>query len=410
MAASGVRPSSGLKISGLKISGLKISGLRIGGLKIGGLNPSSGLDPGRAVASGRGVTSSAGTDPSSAARLAWPDSLRIASIAAVVVLHSAAPLLLRDSAAEPLAWWVGNAWDSAVRWCVPVFVMLSGALLLGRDESIIRFFSRRVRRVLVPLIVWSVAYLYWARFFRGREFELASLPGRLVDGPVAFHLWFFYMVLGLYLLTPVLNRWLRVTGAAGAWLLLVPWLAWVGWTFAVDLGRETSGDPPPDLSPLPYLGYFVLGWLLRDLRLTRAGEAGVVLLLLIAYAVTAGGTAWLEASREGSRFEGVFYRFTAPNVVLLSVAVFLLGKNLPQGRSPRAAHWRRVLCDCVLGIYLVHVMVLELLKSGALGVTLDEGLVHPALGVPLLSVAVFFVSLALVLLLKRIPLVAESVP
>jgi len=70
-------------------------------------------------------------------RLYWADLLRVFAICLVVILHTASPLLyIWTKKTRPIEWHIGNIIDSAVRSGVPLFIMLSGALLLGKEESI----------------------------------------------------------------------------------------------------------------------------------------------------------------------------------------------------------------------------------------------------------------------------------
>lgn len=343
-------------------------------------------------------------------RLLWADALRVVAVFAVVMLHSAAPLLVQYRTAGPTSWWVGNAYDSAVRWCVPLFVMLSGALLLQGDRPLRGFFRRRVRRVVVPLVIWSAVYFWWARLFRGRSVELADF----LEGPIYYHLWFFYMILGLYLLVPLLRATLRAGGVRGAWCAVGLWLvlASVAPIFAGISGRDSASSLA--LSPLQLVGYLLLGHLLREVVLSRRQTVVALGVFLVGWCVTAAGTWFLTVPRGDGKFDGLFYEYFAANVLVMTVAVFLLGRSLRlerlSSRSSRAGGWLRAVSASTLGVYVVHAMVIDLFKSGVLGVRIDQAIVHPALGIPLFALAVFGLSLVVVLALKRIPLVGRAVP
>lgn len=97
----------------------------------------------------------------------WLDNSRIIAIYAVVFLHVSAGVVIGNDVGTEY-WWVGNVYDSAVRWCVPVFVMISGALLLdpNKQEDLATFYTKRLSRILVPIIFWSAFFLAWA-FLKG---------------------------------------------------------------------------------------------------------------------------------------------------------------------------------------------------------------------------------------------------
>jgi surface polysaccharide O-acyltransferase-like enzyme len=99
--------------------------------------------------------------------LLWADILKILSIYAVVLIHSAAPLLLDFN--EPVQWWVGNLYDSLARWCIPVFFMLSGAFIMDKasEDGLSHFLFSRFRRIFLPFLIWSGLYFYVEDLYRG---------------------------------------------------------------------------------------------------------------------------------------------------------------------------------------------------------------------------------------------------
>ena len=131
------------------------------------------------------------------------DLLRIAA-AAVVCLHVSAGVVLNPLDTLP-QWWAGNIGDAASRWSVPLFVMVSGALLLNDNRSFtpMQFYTRRAARLLIPTIFWSALYLAYRRF--NSHTGLAEFLEDTAKGDPYFHMWFLYMIAGLYAVTPLLR-------------------------------------------------------------------------------------------------------------------------------------------------------------------------------------------------------------
>ncbi len=364
--------------------------------------------------SGHDEASTACPRPTPTGAVAWVDWTRIAAIFAVVLLHSAAPLLLRYRA-DPARWWIGNLYDSAARWCVPVFVMLSGKLLLGREEPLGVFFRARARKVALPLLAWSVIYFVWGRL-RGRRWSLWTLPALLLGQPVYYHLWFLYLILGLYLLTPIVRAYLRAATPATNHLLLGLWLIWGSLLPVVQplVGPRLAFAPGLASTPLKLLGYFLLGFLLGDLRLQRRGLGVCLAGFGLGFALTAGGTFYLTAIRQAGVFDGLLYEYFGPGVAMMSVAAFLLLRNLrarsPAGADRPSSPALSAVGSSVLGVYLVHAMILDLVRSGLLGFRLTPTTLPPLFGVPLLAAVVTAASLALALLLRRTPWLRSLVP
>lgn len=95
---------------------------------------------------------------SNSSEIVWMNNLRALATFSVIVLHVTFPILYNYGTININDWQVGNFFDSLVRFCVPVFLMLTGALLLGKPIEIASFFKKRFVRVLFPFLFWSSIY------------------------------------------------------------------------------------------------------------------------------------------------------------------------------------------------------------------------------------------------------------
>ncbi|NOY73242.1 MAG: acyltransferase family protein, partial [Gammaproteobacteria bacterium] len=142
--------------------------------------------------------------------MVWLDNSRILAVYAVVVLHVSADVVLGNDVGTEY-WWFGNVYDSIVRWCVPVFVMISGALLLdpNKQENLLTFYTKRCSRIFVPILCWSIFFLAWfclKSVVKDNEVTSIELLKRLLSGKPHYHMWFLYMILSLYLFTPFFRK------------------------------------------------------------------------------------------------------------------------------------------------------------------------------------------------------------
>src|SRR5437773_8796972 len=100
--------------------------------------------------------------PPPSTRVLWPDLIRVCALLAVIVLHVAAVPVTHFRELPLHDWWWANAYDSLARPCIPLFVMLSGALLLTpRDWHACTFARRRAGKVVIPFVAWSGIYAVW---------------------------------------------------------------------------------------------------------------------------------------------------------------------------------------------------------------------------------------------------------
>ena len=107
-----------------------------------------------------------------AERLAFLDMMRAYAIVLVVMVHVAGPVLYEFNTAPRSHWGIANAFDSFARPCVPLFVIISGFLLLDprkRDEPLGDFFKKRLLKVVVPYLFWAAFYIWWRLHVRDRK-------------------------------------------------------------------------------------------------------------------------------------------------------------------------------------------------------------------------------------------------
>lgn len=347
--------------------------------------------------------------------------MKICAIFAVILVHVSAPLLVPFSPSPQ--WWIGNVYDAFSRWCVPLFVMVSGALVLPHAGAfgLTRHLTVRVRRILLPFVVWSILYFVYRATTKDEPISLATLLPGILTAPLYYHLWFVYMLLVLYLLAPAVGIFLQHAAAKYAWYIVGLWFVWASLVPILEGPLAVGVYLSPGMSaysPLRLLGYFLLGHMLREARLpSRRVWAGLVSGFLLAALATLSGT-WL-LSRQAGQFDPFFYQYFSPSVAVMTVCLFVLVKDLCRARAtagPRAdlSTSRRVhaVAASVFGVYLLHALVLEALRDGRLGFVIDQtsafGAELPvALGIPVFAASVFLASLVPTMVLRRVPIVRD---
>ncbi|MET0856748.1 MAG: acyltransferase family protein [Telluria sp.] len=330
--------------------------------------------------------------------MTWLDNSRILAIFAVVFLHVAA-IVVTGTEIGSLYWWAGNLYDSALRWCVPVFVMISGALLLdpAKAEDMRTFYAKRASRIIAPLVFWSLVYLAWNAFktiMAGNQFAPVSLLRGLASGKPHYHMWFLYMIVVLYLFTPFFRMIAR--SATRAEIGTITFLSFaIAALNSVVTALYPSG---PSLFVnwfLAYIPYFFLGYLIT-ITDVRAPRAMLWTALALTIAATAAGCRLL--ARYKSLDAGLyFYNYLSITVIPMSICVMFLLKEWNKPFISREA--ARKLSRLTLGVYLIHPIIFE---------TLSDFVVRPfdyqpALAVPLLTITVYASSLALAWAIEKTP-------
>lgn len=340
-------------------------------------------------------------------QIIWVDSIRVVACFMVVFLHSAAPLLYMYNKIGLSNWFVGNIYDSLVRVCVPLFFMISGFLLLQKDESLTVYFTKRFSKLFIPLVFWSVFFVLWKNIFElGRSPSLSDFSS-LILTPSYYHLWFLYALIGLYLFIPILRK---VAHNSDDTLLNYYVLIWFLAVSIIPLIQKFIGiDSRIDLNSISgFIGYFVLGLILGKKQIstkvfyisTAVYFMSVILTIIATYVFT---------SKNGGIFVGYFYGYLSPHIVVASAACFIAIKyitvNTQLSEKPLFQEIIKTISSCSFGIYLVHTVFLFLLKNGTLGVELSAFTGESLFYVPLTAMIVFLLSFLLVFVLKKIPVI-----
>lgn len=328
--------------------------------------------------------------------------MRVAAAFAVVLIHVTAGA---TTGTDPHSECIGQAFTSLGRWAVPLFVMISGAMLLNssKRESPLQFYSRRALKIVPPLLFWNAVYfrfMYW-----GADLTFAQAADIVIyKGGFYWHLWYLPMILGLYLLTPLLRAGVRRISRRR----LLPLV--VAFCLAVCTGYLAGGDlfdriPTIALS-IPFLSYFVLGYCLDGIHVGRRMVPACLALFLLAWAGTVAG----------DRLAGDFGRFQdpfSPTVFVMAASLFLAFRGWFDQRDTGRPAWLHRLAGATMGVYLVHPLVIHTIHRFSI-----PDLPTPWLSIPVWTVVVFIASLVVSLAWARVvqpvrrtrPLPATQIP
>ncbi len=343
------------------------------------------------------------------------DLIRTVAIILVILLHVTGywlyPTVDIMSPEGVQLWWTTNIYESLARICIPLFVMLSGALLLQPskiDEPIRVFFKKRWNRIGLPLIFWGAAYFAWRVFVNGETLTANSVVQGVLTGPY-FHFWFLYLLVGLYLITPVLRVVTRYSERKTLTYLLLVWFVGTALVSLFTLLEPYSLNANVFIIT-GWLGYYVLGAYLVKVQLKRSTLS---LIFVLSVALTMIAT-YLVVGTIGERLSQFFYDSFNFNMIIASAALFLLLSTVPsQTVETRFPHGNRVLRQIsqnTLPIYLFHVMVLEALHKGYFGFKISlTTMMNPVLEIPLITAVTLLISLGVIIPLKKIPYMKKAI-
>lgn len=324
-------------------------------------------------------------------RIVWADALRVFSIFCVVVLHVSGKGWIEYPVGAP-QWAACNLFDGLTRFCVPAFVMLSGMQLLHPDKN--PALPKRLIRIAAAYGFWSALYAAAGSLREGD----ASFWTRFLQGH--YHLWFLFMIAGLYLVTPFLRAIAAEKKRCEYFLLLAS-------VFALLLPTARKAGYPLAWFDqfqlqlvLGYSGYFVAGYYFAKYDFSKTARRVIYALGIAGAFVTVFGTFYLSV--RAARAEDWLYSYFSPCVALSAVAVFTLFRQIRWRWNARLLERAARL---VFGVYLSHDFFLSLLFRLTAG--LPFYMTAPY--IVLASLAVFLLALSLSFALSKIPLLKQYI-
>jgi surface polysaccharide O-acyltransferase-like enzyme len=336
----------------------------------------------------------------------WLNTLRAIATLGVIIIHVSSPLVNMAYGKNMGYWWIGNVVDSSVRFAVPLFLMLTGTTLLGKEYNLSLFYKKRIVRVLFPFLFWMLVYFVfrWTQLAPNNQpvapFSVVNWGFHLfLKEGVSKHFWYIYMILFIYLFVPLMGKGLRRLSSLQVLYLLLGWVLVVlllrgiplnlyGWS--KDYGSKIVGY-------LLHAGYLVLGF-----YLSRFGVSSVKVrwgaMLLFCLTIIISSFFAFYFSHLSHKVDLTVYSYLNLNTIFQSIAVYILFKDY----HTRNRYWitfRNLISSYSFGIYLVHILVIGLFFKFGIFWTMC----HPLISLPLVTGMTLLTSIGVIWTLCKLP-------
>jgi surface polysaccharide O-acyltransferase-like enzyme len=301
--------------------------------------------------------------------------------------------------------WV-NLYGSFLRISVPLFVIISGYLVLPIKETPSSFYKKRFTRILFPFIFWSVLYAIIPYFLR--EYELSEALANAAHIGINFqgsagHLWFVYMLIGLYLFIPFISPWVSSASRRFKLFFLILWGLTLLIPFVKRLYPEIWGEAYWNQFHSAYyfsgyLGYLVLGNYLKETVLARKQSIIYGLLLLAGgYIITYMGFNMNMAIAKDIPTLELTWNFNTINVAMMSLGFFLVMKNVKIANE-RVNVLLGEMSNLSYGVFLAHILILNLAYK-----LIEPHFSGPAVTIPVVALTTFVLTYILIKLISYLP-------
>lgn len=358
-------------------------------------------------------------DNSSSQRVIYLDFLRVFATFSVIILHTAAQNW-QEVDVHSFEWNCFNTWDSIVRWTIPVFVMISGALFLNpeREMSIKKLYGKNILRIITAFLFWSAVYTLRV-WYSNPQVQRIDLFTTFMQGH--YHMWFLFMIVGLYIITPAVRRITSdekvmkyflvisfiftiavssIETLAGALLTIYPENHWsvINDAFTSDINAMSV------TFPYGYVFYFVLGYYLSKHDFSKRDRKIIYMLGVAGFALTILLTDFISVKL--GKPTGTFYDNNSLNVFLESVVIFVFFKYRKLPASGKTVQFITMLSNWSFGVYLIHALILEVLANRLSLTTLSF---NGVVSVPIIAAIVFMLGTIASGVIHQIPLLKKYI-
>ena len=287
--------------------------------------------------------------------------------------------------------------------------MISGVLLLNaKEEPLVVFFRKRLAKVVIPLLIWTFIYILIRKYGKHEDINiLFSLIKSLII-PQFIHLWFLYTIIGMYLFLPILKIFINNSNTEVQIYFLLLWVISVA---LVPLISRYIGYELPNHIPMMagVMGYFVLGYRLSKIEISKKLVYISIFLFTIGTLITIFDTAYL--TEKMGIFTSYFYGYLTLSTILQATSGFIILKYIGEKLENNQSKLNLIIYNISytsLGIYLIHPIMLSILYK--IGLSEANGNNNPLFMVPLIVVLAFIMSFSVVKAMQKIPLIKYSVP
>ena len=345
------------------------------------------------------------------------DYLRVFASVAIILLHVTAQNM-RNVELAGTEWNIYNICNSASRWGVPVFVMISGSLFLPREIPTKTLYKKYISRMAIAYVVWSAFYALATPigkviFSEGYQLSATEIFGNFISGAV--HLWFLPMIIGLYMCIPLVKQLTQNNKLIKYFLLLSIIFCFIKTQVELITNNLLSDDIQLIFQNVNtvfrnfninlvvgFITYFILGFYLNKTEISKKHRTIIYILGVTGLIVTI--LLNLLASKNAGKSLEAFYSASSVNVLLMSVAVFVWFKYNAKG-SKKINKIVINLSKYSFGAFLVHIFILQCLKA----IGIQSTSFHPVLSVPAITIFTSVISYLISLVLNKIPVIKKYI-
>lgn len=302
------------------------------------------------------------------------DYIRALAIVCVVILHTIGISLNKSSPAIGINWWIAILIESVTKVAVPLFIMLSGYLILDKNKkynSSSEFYKKRIKKIGIPIIFWSIFYYLGFTIFTGKSLSIMGFLYSFIFLNIYFHLYFLFIIAGLYIITPMLKAYLNsISNIEKRRLVILLFIYSIISTILVYSMPSKISFWSIFTVFIPFVVYYLAGDYLRTFNVTdkRCTLMTILYLIILTITVIIKYYAWnISMLLHNIWIINYFSDALNVNVVLLSLISFIF--LLKSKKIIKISSYKFIskpmqkVSSYSFGIYIIHPIILYLLNK-----------------------------------------------
>lgn len=296
------------------------------------------------------------------------DIMRVFCSIFIVIMHVIDFYFLSYEQVGNSFWQFINMFESSIRFAVPIFFMISGALLIKNfNESIKKFYEKRLLKIIIPYILISIIYSIGNQILKTNIISVKNIVKSIINFDAHYHLWFFEPLIIIYLITPLIRKLILFLEKNNKRIIINIYL--ILWTIlgiiiptVINIYNNTSFRY--GIQVINYLGYFILGYAISTYykKLFYNKEK----LLIVIYGISVIMTFWgnyFYLNSETGVYNNYFILPSTFNIYVQAFSVFMYF-NIREVKINNINHQIiNIIGESSLYIYLLHPIFILILKD-----------------------------------------------
>lgn len=333
------------------------------------------------------------------------DFLRILAVLFVVMNHTDS-LFHMFNKVNIITWGISAVLFFVAKAAVPLFIMITGALTLGRDQSYKKLFLKFGKTILL-LIIWSAIYFIYDTHSMITLKKIIPFISTIIRKPISTHFWYLYMLIGLYIMMPFIQKMVKDFNKIDYGIYLTIWLLFTSVLPFLKVFKNINITSYFGISLfLGYSGFLVLGYFIANLTITKKivyfAWLSLIASVIVMYAVT------YHFSSLEQKTSTVLDNASMFPVVIISASIFIMLKYYitTQKNVLNNPKFSRILLDIskkTFGIYLIHILIMAIFINGVIYTFISNHSFNPIITLFIWDGFIIIISYLVISVIGKIP-------